>query len=260
VPAAHESASRAARSWPSDDAFDRIALAPASAYDVRTIAERYERLSVVRDEMYLAIAERSSLEDLSRISDLVGPIGSRLGENEVVSFAADAALFDPLLEETRPVEAYAAARTDLTADQRLVLDALLVSRVTLLEVGPRLDAVTAGARDLLFGGDVTIADGRVAAAAADAPRAFLARALDVEGAFAMTSGFAWPIDLEVARHAARDFLVEVGGEDPRGLHPFATAMVGLSIFALATFDPDVAHDLLRQRATRRAARRAALPS
>ena len=209
------------------------------------ILARYKQLRAVQRAVNGVLTKTLSRKAIEETARRVGLWeGGRIvfDDEREVDVLNDAAIYDYFPSgKKNAVERHASQDPyEPGSDERLVLEAMGVARVTLVELGTIVRDVGVLANDIVFGGDLLLADVGLSETAQQG-MVLVTRLLEFE-AFSMTTGVARDFDPELAVVVAKSFRETVIRGVPAGaLDAKTRSRLGRLLFHFSSLEPDDAH-------------------
>ena len=210
------------------------------------VLAEYQELRAVQRALNGDITKTLSRRAIEETARRLGlwEAGRIVFEDEDVQLLNDSAIYDYFPSGKNAVERYAARSLyDQSATEHVVLDAMTKARVTLVELGVLVPGVGVQARDLLFGGELLLADIGLSQTA-DEGIVLVTRLVDFPS-FSMTTGIAQVFEPGLAALVARSFRgTMLRGVAASALDSRTRSRIGWLLFHLASLDPEDARNQL----------------
>jgi len=206
----------------------------------------YQELRAVQRALNGEITKTLSRKAIEETARRLGlwEAGRIIFEDEDVQLLNDSAIYDYFPSGKNAVERYAARGLYASgAKEHVVLEAMTKARVTLVELGARVPGAGVQARDLLFGGELLLADIGLSQTA-DEGIVLVTRLVDFPS-FSMTTGIAQVFEPGLAALVARSFRdTMLRGVAASALDSRTRSRIGWLLFHLASLDPEDARNQL----------------
>ena len=205
------------------------------------ILAEYQELRAIQRALNVDLTKtlsRKAIEETARRLGLWEAGRIAFEDEDEVEVLNDSALYDYFPSAKNAVERYAARGPfESSAKQHLVLEAMTKAHVTLVELGTRVPGVGVQARDLLFGGELLLADIGLSQTAVEGI-VLATRLLDFPS-FSMTTGIAEIFEPGLAALVARSFRdTMLRGVVAATLDSRTRSRIGWLLFHLASLEPE----------------------
>jgi hypothetical protein len=216
------------------------------------VLAEYQELRAVQRALNVDLTKtlsRKAIEETARRLGLWEAGRIVFEDEEEVQVLNDSAIYDYFPSGKNAVERYAARGLyESSANEHVVLEAMTKARVTLVELGALVPGVGVQARDLLFGGELLLADIGLSQTAEEGI-VLATRLLDFPS-FSMTTGIAQVFEPKLAALVARSFRdTMLRGVAAAALDSRTRSRIGWLLVHLASLEPEDARHQLAEMTT-----------